>query len=253
MPKGSQAILLMLFWIVLTGINCQGKKNNIRSATELEVLVAAFHNECSKRGLGVDVSPNSLQVGFGRIKSKAGSCKPNSYPKTITIDSVMWRALSAQQKEMLVYHELAHCLVNLKHDNDILQFGECKSWMREDDSKCTINMVNKEWREYYINELFASAELPAPGWYNIHEKSDLTQSAKRVTNKIVHTKTNVLQFDSAFFHSGSDWMIKIKFLEPREINGCEIFMGACPFTDGGFRQGMCAKYEVEETQKGDGL
>jgi len=219
MLKGSPAILLMFFWILLTGINCQQKKNTISSAMELEVLVAAFHNECSKRGLGVDVSPQSLQVGFGRIESKAGSCKPNSYPKTITVDSLMWRALSVQQKEILVYHELAHCLFNAKHNNDTLRFGECKGWMREDDSKCTINMVNKEWREYYIDELLAPEDLPAPDWYNIHEKSDLSQSAKRVVNKITHTKSNVLQFDSAFFHSGSDWMIKIRFLEPEEING----------------------------------
>ena len=65
---------------------------------ELEVLVAAFHNECSKRGLGVDVSSQSLHVGFGRIESKAGSCKPNSNPKTITIDSLMWRALAVSTK-----------------------------------------------------------------------------------------------------------------------------------------------------------
>ena len=61
--------------------------------------------------------------------------------------------------------------------------------------------------------------MPAPAWYNIHEKADLTQSAKRVADKIIHTKSNVLQFDSAFFHSGNDWMIKIKFLEPKNING----------------------------------
>jgi hypothetical protein len=209
----------MSIWIVLTGINCQDKKNNIRSAKELEVLIGSFHKECSKRGLSIDVSSKSLQVGFGSIESKAGSCNPNSNPKTITIDSLTWRALSNQQKEILVYHELAHCLFNVKHNNDTLRFGECKSWMRENDSKCTINMVNKKWREYYINELFGPAELPAPGWYNIHEKADLSQSAKRGAVKIVHNKSNVLQFDSAFFHSGSDWMIKIKFLEPEEING----------------------------------
>lgn len=219
MVKGSQSILLLFFWMVLTGINCQGKKSNIRSGKELETLVAAFHNECSKRGLSVDLSSKALQVGFGRIESRAGSCKPNSYPKTITIDSLMWQALSAQQKEMLVYHELAHCVFNKEHNNDTLRFGECKSWMRENDSKCTINMINSEWRQYYINELFAAEALPAPSWYNIYEKADLTQSAERVPGKIVQTKSNALLFDSTFFHSGNDWLIKSNFLKPENING----------------------------------
>jgi Putative phage metallopeptidase len=219
MRKGSRALLLMSIWIVLTGIYCQGKRNNLGSAIELEVLVNAFHKECSKTGLSIDSSSNALLIGFGRIDSRAGSCKPNSNPKTITIDSLMWRALSPQQKEILVYHELAHCLLNVKHTNDTLRFGECKSWMREDDSICTMNFVNAEWREYYINELFAAETLPAPGWYNIHEKADPGQSATRVKDKVVHAKSNALQFDSAFFHSGKDWMIKINFFEPISING----------------------------------
>ncbi len=120
---------------------------------------------------------------------------------------------------MLVYHELAHCLLNIKHNNNTFRFGECKSWMREDDSKCTINMINTAWREYYMDELFAAETLPAPGWYNTHEKADPGKSATRGTDKVVHNKSNGLQFDSAFFHYGKDWMIKINFLDPIRING----------------------------------
>lgn len=219
MRRASRALSLVSIWIALTGMHCQDKKNNIRPTKELDVLVAGFHHECSKRGLSVDVSPKSLLIGFGRIVSKAGSCKPNSNPKTITIDSLLWKALSSQQKEMLVYHELAHCLLDKRHNNDTLRFGECKSWMRADDSRCTINMINAEWREYYINELLAGALLPAPSWYNIHENADLTQSAKIVVNKIVHTRSNALQFDSAFFHSGNDWIIKINVWVQGSVNG----------------------------------
>jgi len=80
-------------------------------------------------------------------------------------------------------------------------------------------MINAEWRDYYINELFAADALPFPAWYNIHVKSGPTQSTNRVANTIVHTKSNALQFDSTFFNSGNDWTIQIDFLEPKNING----------------------------------
>lgn len=222
MCRGSSSILLFSFWILLTILNCRGKKESLRSSAELETLVTSFVNECSKRGLNVEVSPKSLLVGFGRIESKAGRCKPNSYPKVITFDSVTWRTLSPQLKEMLVYHELAHCLLDKKHNNEVFKFGECKSWMRENDSTCSINTLNSVWRAYYINELFAEERVPSPDWYDTTQNADLNEKSKPIDLKIIKSKLNTLVtlvFDSTFINNNATWMIKFNFVEPENLNG----------------------------------
>lgn len=212
-------MLWLLFWTLLTDVNCRGKKESIRSTEELEILVNSFADECSKRGLKVDVSSKSLLVGFGRVESKAGSCKPNSYPKIITIDSTVWRFLSPQVKEMLVYHELAHCLLDKKHNNEVFKFGECKSWMRENDSTCSINTINSAWRAYYINALFADESLPSPDWYDATQNAEPSEKSGTIDLKISKTKSNTLVFDSTFVNNRSTWMIKFNFMEPKNLNG----------------------------------
>jgi hypothetical protein len=204
--------------VLLTAFGCH-KKNEVKSSEELESIVNSFYKEWSVRSAGSDISPESLLIGFGNIDGKAGRCTPNSYPKVITIDSLLWRVLTHQQKEMLVYHELAHCVLSRKHNNEILRFGECASWMREYDSLCTINLINNAWREHYLNELFGAEAISAPRWYNVGEQVPADNSLKVVAGKIDLSNSNTLLFDTAFFHERNDWVLKIDFVAPEKIIG----------------------------------
>lgn len=204
--------IILSFWIFFTGLSCEGRKEPTKSTVELRAIVTSFVNEASKRGLKIDTSRNSLQVGFGKVESKAGSCKPNSSPKILTIDSTMWRHLSIPQKEMLVFHELAHCTLGRRHNNEVLKFGECKSWMREDDFTCNINSINAVWRAYYIDELFSKETLAKPNWYDVNKIADLNRKSKIIaSNQIVKTKLNSLLFDSLIFGIEKDWVINFNF------------------------------------------
>ena len=124
----------------------------------------------------------------------------------------MWRHLSIPQKEMLVFHELAHCTLEKKHNNEVLKFGECKSWMRESDSTGSINSINAVWRDYYIDELFSKEILAKPNWYDVNKITDLNGKSKIIaSNQIVKTKSNSLLFDSLTFGIEKDWMINFNF------------------------------------------
>lgn len=218
MVKCTPITCFLLLCLLVYGRRCGNRFDIPPRPPESITLIDSFASECSKRGIKVDVSPASLEVSFGRITSKAGSCKPNSHPKKITIDSMLWKALSPPVREMLVYHEWAHCLLKRKHTNEVLASGECKSWMREDDHVCKINSINPKWREYYIEEFFSAENLTKPEWYEFDPHQDFIQT--NVTpGKIIMTKFNSLLFDSSFFSGPNDWRIELLLEEPKKLQG----------------------------------
>src|SRR5688572_9416987 len=111
MVKGAVIIPFLLLCLVMNGIHCRNKIAINTTPDELNILIRSFAAECLKRGLKVDINPASLHINFGRMDTKSASCRPYSQPKIITIDSTIWKALSPPVREMLVYHELAHCLL----------------------------------------------------------------------------------------------------------------------------------------------
>jgi hypothetical protein len=182
---------------------------------ELDPIVDAFIREATTRGIELNEKKGDFIVQFGRIEGKkSASCKPNYRPKIITIDSLTWKFINSAQKESLVFHELAHCLLRRPHSSEAFEFGECKSWMREDESSCHINLHNSEWREYYLDELFSPSSVPVPYWYkskpHLSETGDLTvaQSIKIPPFKFAY-------FDSIVINTSNDWIIDITGVKPQ--------------------------------------
>lgn len=154
--------------IVFTNCSSSSKNSDTDSSTpeDLNYIVSLFFQEAEKRGWNINSKKGDIFIQFGKSVKGAGSCKPNTTPKVFTINAIIWKDLSDEQKEKLVFHELGHCLLNLQHDNTLLAFGECKSWMRERDSVCITNLANAKWRQYYVDELFSKKRLRKPEWYN---------------------------------------------------------------------------------------
>jgi hypothetical protein len=149
--------------LLSVGLSCDRSDSSLNQPVELLTYVKLFEAEASARGIGVDVSSRALSIAFGHVLH-AGSCKPNALPKIVTIDSSTWTYLTENDKELLVFHELAHCLLGREHANEKLLSGECKSWMRDGPSSCKVNLTNKRWRAYYLDELFGVAPN-YPLWY----------------------------------------------------------------------------------------
>ena len=203
-----------LFLILLLSQGCTNSSLQDSVHPELEAIVDAFMAEATSRGVKLDEGKGDFIVQFGRIKArKAASCKPNYRPKIITIDSLTWQFINAAQKESLVFHELAHCLLKRAHNNESFEYGECKSWMREDESSCHINLHNAEWREYYLDELFRPSGVPVPYWYD--SKPRLLETADRaVAQRVMIPWFKFAYFDSTVINSTNDWIIDITGIKP---------------------------------------
>jgi hypothetical protein len=204
-----------IFLLGLLFLTCERNTPFYDAPDELDSYVQLFVHEGSKRGVHIDPAREGLQVIFGKVKGNHhGSCKPNNYPKVVTIDSVKWKYISPPHRELLLFHELAHCLLEKQHNDDTFPFGECKSWMRADQSKCKPNVMNAAWRKYYIDEIF-SKEPPTPPWYDA--KHSLPMIGRPAGKTINIQRGSFTLFDSMLVNTKDDWMLRVGYSKPRQL------------------------------------
>ncbi len=71
----------------------------------------------------------------------------------VTIDLEFWNRFNDNVKEMIVFHELGHCVLGRDHKEGQLQDGRCLSIMRSGLEPCR-DIYNSATKDYYIDELF---------------------------------------------------------------------------------------------------
>ena len=151
---------------------CQEKELRYSAPPEIDPYVQRFQEEALQRGVHVDLHEEGLVINFETLsQGKAGRCKPNDFPKQVTIDPSQWKKLDDPQREVLVFHELGHYILNRDHNNHTLPFGECASLMDENDEEggfiCSNNYYTSQWRQYYLDELFDSSTFNMKDLYDI--------------------------------------------------------------------------------------
>ncbi len=123
---------------------------------ELKEFFIAFENAAVTRGVEMDLSEFELTGSIEEIHQEnvAGICHYNSnLPNRITIDKSFWKNSSKMLKEMVVFHELGHCVLARGHREAENQNGHCLSIMRSGTGTCT-TLYNANNRKYYLDELF---------------------------------------------------------------------------------------------------
>ena len=87
--------------------------------------------------------------------SVAGSCTTNGHDlRHITIDQTFWNQASHLVKEMVIFHELGHCILGRGHREDSFSNGICRSIMRSGLGTCSDAYIPQN-RDYFIQELFS--------------------------------------------------------------------------------------------------
>lgn len=139
----------------------QGAYSN--EQTELSKHVKSFYGKMGAAGF--NNSPRNIKYVFSHSMDikYAGYCDapvgPGA-PPTITINMTYWSAYTTTEKEILVFHEMGHCVLNRPHISKTDSRGVAISLMHP------ILMYAGDYRQkksYYINELFANAGIPKGG------------------------------------------------------------------------------------------
>ena len=83
-----------------------------------------------------------------------GVCVRNDdEPNRVAVDQEAWSTASQSIRELIVFHELGHCVLNREHLDDE-QDGVCVSIMTSSLDGCEISLEDEAVREEYLDELF---------------------------------------------------------------------------------------------------
>lgn len=120
----------------------------------LKKYLDTYIEEANKRN--ISLKSNKIMILFGKTLEDGivGYCEDRSGVSHIIIDPGFFNSVSEAEKEMLMYHELAHCLNDRNHC-DIEDNDEPISIMHSSDYP--IKSYYKE-REKLIDELFKEDE-----------------------------------------------------------------------------------------------
>lgn len=142
-------VLIVISFCLLLGCS----SDTVHVDNELQSFYEEFVNEARLRGISVDVGQVEGHIEFLRQSGVVGQCQRNTDDdNVIIIDKLYWKDITPLEKEMVVFHELGHCVLNRGHINDVNKEDFCISIMG-DGVSCTSNYT-EETREYYLDELF---------------------------------------------------------------------------------------------------
>ena len=124
--------------------------------SDLAPYFKSFQEEAEHRGILVDYTSANVTAEIKQIDegSVAGTCTTNGHDlRHISIDQSFWSKASPLLREMVIFHELGHCILGRGHEEGRFDNGVCRSIMRSGLGTCA-DAYNVTNRDYFIEELF---------------------------------------------------------------------------------------------------
>jgi len=115
-----------------------------------------FEQIGAAQGVPVDLVKEQITGVIEDIEGErvAGQCNFYSHsPNHVIIDSEFWSRVNDNLKELIIFHELGHCVLNRDHREGSLDNGFCLSIMRSGEQAC-LDAYNTNTKDYYLEELF---------------------------------------------------------------------------------------------------
>ncbi len=118
-----------------------------------------FEEEALLRGFKYDLNTLEITAVIETITEEgvAGTCQYGQHIHHVTIDEDFWKYSSTLIREMVVFHELGHCVLHKDHTEEYDSNGNCLSIMNSGTVECNVAYTNQN-RTYYIDELFTGLQ-----------------------------------------------------------------------------------------------
>ncbi len=131
--------------------------------SELANYYSLFEAEAAARGIFIDLANYDLESRIVEIEEEnvAGTCQFHSHSNNIvTIDLEFWENATPTLRELVVFHELGHCVLYQGHREEENNQGACLSIMNSGTSGCRV-LYTEQNRDYYLDELFEFSSMSA--------------------------------------------------------------------------------------------
>lgn len=168
-------LLYLLLPILALLVGCRDERESSGYTydvdNELAPYLAAFEKEAAKRNHTFNLKEDGIIMKFADLQDPTIGLCTYSDPIKVEIDRAYWAATLESQncinlRENVVFHELAHGLLQRRHLNTTLENDEWKSLMcgnpPASDRNWSVNF-NGARKEYYLDELF-DMQTPAPSY-----------------------------------------------------------------------------------------
>ena len=152
-------LLSLILGTALLSCSTPSLDENSRFSYEAEgvgVYVRLFQNEAASRGLEIGTQRLRIYVvdKFSeelRDEGTIGLCVYSGDKRTVFLDKRTLNTYSSYQREMLVFHELGHCLLLLGHDESTDEDGIPLSLMYPANFNSSYYVSS---RKYYLDQMF---------------------------------------------------------------------------------------------------
>lgn len=151
------------FFLLLTLVACSKEQEQLGITKaypgvepELWSYFEAFERASADRGRPIDLLAAGITGSIEKIHAHGtvGLCNHRlDEPNHVIIDVNFWETASANSKEMIVFHELGHCILERGHNDEKRSDGTCASIMRSGRGGC-IDFYTKDNKHEYLDELF---------------------------------------------------------------------------------------------------
>lgn len=123
---------------------------------EIQPYITNFENYSKNYGLNIKVT--NLVVNYNTSTSEvAGSCLDGQFiTPTITLNTTYWNTTDSTLKEIIMFHELGHCVLGRVHRLDIIN-GEPVSIMYP---YILNDLVYQNSKDAYLKELYTTGNIP---------------------------------------------------------------------------------------------
>ena len=141
---------LTLFGIIIIFTACQSLSNPEQEIIEEKSYPLAdldlwphftkFEEEAAQRGLNFDLRALEITGIIEDIPSEnvAGTCQYGIHIHKVTVDENFWRNSSHLIRELVVFHELGHCVLFQDHRDGSDGRGNCLSLMNSGTTDCLV-------------------------------------------------------------------------------------------------------------------
>ena len=158
MAKFVRRVLILVLALLVAGLAACDKKAKPRDtlyiAPALQPLVAKFEEKANGQGRAIDIKNLYAQFTEALPEGVNGECNAGDGTPIVKISKAFWESASLSAQELVLFHELGHCILNRVHDDDVIFLNGAyipETMMTSVEMDAAIFLANYD---YYIQELF---------------------------------------------------------------------------------------------------